>query len=139
MAVRVVCFVCVCSWSFGVRIVLRLSFWIPDFLKKVLKFFEIFSQLSELIGKPNYKVHWVRFSETAVWVLCFVYIGSWSFVVRIALRFFFWIPDSVLTKSQNFSQTFGHFEKRFNRLCKTAYGQPPILACFSPESIMACS
>ena len=77
-----------------------------------------------------------------VWVLFFVYIGSWSFVVRIALRFFCWIPDSVrncFTKSQNFSQSFGLVEKRFNRLCKTAHGQPPILACFSPESIVACS
>ena len=78
----------------------------------------------------------------AVWVLCFVYIGSWSFVVRIALHLFFWIPDSVrnfLTKFQNFSQSFGLVEIRFNRLCKTAHGQPPILGCFSPESIMACS
>ena len=66
MAVRVVCFVCVGSWSFEVGIVLRLSFWIPEFLRKVVKLFEIFSQLSGLIGKPNQPVHWVRFSGTTV-------------------------------------------------------------------------
>ena len=78
----------------------------------------------------------------AVWVLCIVYIGSWSFVVRKALRLFFSILDFVrnfLTKFQNFSQSFGLVENRFNRLYKTAHGQPPILACFSLESIMACS
>ena len=42
MAVWVVCFVCVGSWSFGVEIVICLSCWIPDFLRKVMKFFEIF-------------------------------------------------------------------------------------------------
>ena len=89
MAVRVVCFVCVGSWSFGVGIVLHLYFWIPDFLRKVLKFFEIFSQLYGLIGKPNQPVHWVRFSGTAVKVLCFVFIGSWSFGFGIALRLFY--------------------------------------------------
>ena len=57
--------------------------------------FEIFSQPARLVGKPNEPVHWVRFSKIPVWVLCFVYIGSWSFVVRIALRLFCWIPDSV--------------------------------------------
>ena len=66
MAVRVVCFVCVGSWSFGVGIVLRLSFWIPDFLRKVLNFFDIFSQSSGLIGKSNQPVHWVRFFGTAI-------------------------------------------------------------------------
>ena len=78
----------------------------------------------------------------AVWVLCIVYIGSWSFVVGIVLRLFCWIPDSVgnfLTKFRNFYQLFGIVENRFNRLCKIAHGQPPILACFSPEFIMACS
>ena len=45
-----------------------------------------------------------------------------------------------LTKFHNFSQSFGLFENRFNRLCKTVSArQPPILACFKPESIMACS
>ena len=85
MAVWVVCFVYVGSWSFGVGIAIRLSFWIPDFLRKVLKFFEIFSQPDGLVGKPNQSVHWARFSGTAVWVLFFVCIGYWSFEVRIAL------------------------------------------------------
>ena len=66
MAVWVVCFVCVGSWSFGVEIALCLSFWIPDFIRIVLNFFEIFSQSSGLIGKPNQPVHWVSFSGTAV-------------------------------------------------------------------------
>ena len=89
MAIWVVCFVCVGSWSFGVGIVLCLSSWIPDFLRKVLKFFEIFSQPSVLVGKPNQPVHWVRFSGTTVWVLVFLCIGSWSFEVGIALRLFY--------------------------------------------------
>ena len=89
MAVWVVCFVCVGSWSFGVGIVLCLFCWIPEFLRKVLKFFEIFSQPSVLVGKPNYPVHWVRFSGTVVWVLCFVCVGSRSFGVGIALILFY--------------------------------------------------
>ena len=44
-----------------------------------------------------------------------------------------------LTNFQNISQSFGLVENRFNRLCKTAHGQPPILACFKPESIMVYS
>ena len=44
-----------------------------------------------------------------------------------------------LTKFQKFSQSFGLIENQFNQLCKTAHGQPPILACFKPKSIMACS
>ena len=44
-----------------------------------------------------------------------------------------------LKNFQNFSQSFGLVENGFKRLCKTAHGQPPILACFSLESIMACS
>ena len=111
-------------------------------MRKFLIGFEIFSQPTGLVGKPNKPIHWVRVSEMVVWVLCFVYIGSWPFVVRIALRLFFWISDSesnFLKKFQNFYQSFGLFENRFNRLCKTAHGQPPILACFSLESIMACS
>ena len=76
------------------------------------------------------------------WVLCFVCIGSWSFGVRIAIHLFCWTLDYVrnfLKKFQNFSQSFGLVDNRFNRLCKTAHGQPPILECFSPKSIMACS
>ena len=42
MAVWVVFFVCVGSWSFGVGIVLCLSCWIPDFIRKVLKFLKSF-------------------------------------------------------------------------------------------------
>ena len=66
MAVWVVCVICVGSWSFGVGIALCLSFWIPDFIRMVMNFFEIFSQSSGLVGKPNQPVHWVRFSGTAV-------------------------------------------------------------------------
>ena len=45
-----------------------------------------------------------------------------------------------LTKFQNFSQSFGLVENRFNQLRKiVSAGQPPFLACFKPESIMACS
>ena len=44
-----------------------------------------------------------------------------------------------MTKFQKFSQSFGLVENGFNRLCKTAQGQPPILACFKTESIMVCS
>ena len=87
-------------------------------MRKVLTSFEIFSQPTGLVGKPNPPVHWVRFSEMALWVLCFVYIGSWSFAVIIALC------EEFLTKFQNFSQSFGLVENRFNRLCKTAHGQP---------------
>ena len=86
MAVLVVCFVCVGSWSFRVGIVLCLSCWIPYFLRKVLKFFKIFSQPARLVGKPNEPVHWVRLSGTAVWVVFFVCVGSWSFGIGIALR-----------------------------------------------------
>ena len=96
-------------------------------MRKVLTGFEIFSQSTGQVGKPNQPVHWVRFSEMAVWVLCFVYIGSWSFVVKIELCLSCLIPDSVskfLTKFQNYSQSFGVVENRFNRLCKTAHGQP---------------
>ena len=66
MAVWVVCFVCVGSWSFGVEIAFCLSFWIPDFIRMVLNFFEIFFQSSGLIGKLNQPVHWVSFSGTTV-------------------------------------------------------------------------
>ena len=64
-------------------------FWIYDFVSKVLKNFEIFSQPAGPVGKPNQPVHWVIFSGTAVWVLCFICVGSWSFGVRIALHLFF--------------------------------------------------
>ena len=127
MAVSVVCFVCVGSWSFGVGIVLCLSCWIPEFLRKVWKVFEIFSPPSGLVGKPNQPVHWVRFSGTVVWVLFFVYISSWSFVVRIALRLFCWIPDfvrNVLTNFQNFSQSFGLIETDSTGCARQLMGSP---------------
>ena len=95
MAVWVVCFVCFGSWSFGVGIALFLSFWISDFLIKVLKNFEIFSQPSEMVGKSNHPVHWVRFSRMILWVLFFVWVGSWSFEVGIAFLLSCWIPESV--------------------------------------------
>ena len=55
--VRVLFFVCVGSWSFGVRIVLLLSFWIPNSVRKVLESFEIFSQPDGSVGKPNHPVY----------------------------------------------------------------------------------
>ena len=64
-------------------------------MRKVPTSFEIVSQSAQLVGKPNQPVHWVRFAETAVWVLCFVCVGSWSFGVEIALRLSCWIPDFV--------------------------------------------
>ena len=102
--------VCVGSWSFGVEIALRLFFSIPDSLRKVMTSFEIFSQPSGLVGKPNQPVHWVLFSRIAVWVLCIVCVGSWLLVVGIALRLFFSTPDSmrkVFTSFEIFSQSDG--------------------------------
>ena len=95
MIVWVLCFVCIGSWSFGVRISLCLSCWIPDFVRKAVKIFEIFSQSDGLVGKPNHPVHWVQFARKAVWVLCFVCIGSWSFGVVITLSLSCWIPQFV--------------------------------------------
>ena len=66
MAVLVVCVICVGSWSFEVGIAVCLSFWIPNFIRMVLKFFEIFSQSYGLVEKQNQSVHWVRFSGMAV-------------------------------------------------------------------------
>ena len=57
------------SWLFGVGIELRLSFWIPEFVRKVLKIFEIFCQPSGPVGKPNHPVHLVQFAGTAIWVV----------------------------------------------------------------------
>ena len=77
-------------------------------MRKVLKSFEIFSQPYGPVGKPNQPVHVVMFAGTAVWVFFFVYVGSWSLKVGIALTFvFFWIYDyvrKVLEKFENFSQ-----------------------------------
>ena len=76
-AVWVVWFVCVGSWFFGVGIELRLSCWIPDFVRKVLKFFEIFFQPYGPVGKTKPPVHLVQFAGTAVWVVWFVCVGPW--------------------------------------------------------------
>ena len=55
-AVWVVWFVCVGSWLFGVGIELRLSCWILDFVRKVLKIFEIFCQPSGPVGELDRSV-----------------------------------------------------------------------------------
>ena len=110
----VLCFVCVGSWSIGVRIAPYLSFWIPDFVRKVLKSFKIFSQPDGPVGKPNHLVYYVMFVRKVVWVLYFVCVGSWSFEVGIALRLSCWIPDSVrkVFKSfEIFSQPYGSVGK----------------------------
>ena len=57
MAVWGVWFVLVGSHSSELRINHRLFFKIPDFIIMVLKFFEIFSQPSGPVGKPNQPVH----------------------------------------------------------------------------------
>ena len=68
-AVWVVWFVCVGSWLFGVGIELRLSCWIPDFVRKVLKILKYFFNHLDQLGKPNQPVHLVQFAGTAVWVV----------------------------------------------------------------------
>ena len=73
-------------------------------MRKVLKSFEIFSQPDGPVGKPNQPVHWVMFAITAVWVLFFVCVGSWSFGVRIALCLFCWIFYYVRKVSENFQK-----------------------------------
>ena len=47
------------------------------------------------MGKPNQPVHLVQFAGTAVWVVCFVCVGSWLFGVGIELRLSCWILDFV--------------------------------------------
>ena len=49
-------FVCVGFWLFGVGIELRLSCWILDFVRKVLKIFEIFFQPSGPVGELDRSV-----------------------------------------------------------------------------------
>ena len=60
-----------------------------------MKIFEIFYQPAGPVGEPNQPVHWVRFVGKAVWVLCFVCVGSWPFGVGIALHLSSWIPEFV--------------------------------------------
>ena len=55
-AVWVVWFVCVGFWLFGVGIELRLSCWILDFVRKVLKIFEIFFQPFGPVGELDRSV-----------------------------------------------------------------------------------
>ena len=110
MVVWALFFVCIGSWSFRVIIALHLSCWIPDFIRKVLKIFEIFYQSVGSVGKPNQPIHWVQFTGKAVWVLCLVCGGSWPFRVGIALRLSCWILDSVskvLTSFEIFSPPSG--------------------------------
>ena len=57
IAVWVLCFVCINSHSFEVRIVLRLFLWIPNSARKVIKNFENCSQSGEPVGKLNQLVH----------------------------------------------------------------------------------
>ena len=79
-----------------------------------MKNFENFSQPDGQVGKPNQPVHYVKFSEIAVLVLCFVCVDSHSFRVELALCLFFWILDSVrkvLKNFENFSQPVGPIGK----------------------------
>ena len=62
------------------------------------------------LGKPNQPVHLVQFAGTVVWVVWFVYVGSWLFGVGIELRLSCWIPDfvrKVLKIFEIFSQPSG--------------------------------
>ena len=69
IAVWVLCFVCVDSHSFEIRIPLCLFFWILDSLRKVLTNFGNFSQPDGPVGKSDPQVHLVQFSETTAWVV----------------------------------------------------------------------
>ena len=60
-----------------------------------MKIFEIFYQPNGPVGELNQPVHWVRFAGNVVWVLCFVYVGSWPFGVGIALHLSCRIPEFV--------------------------------------------
>ena len=53
MTVWVLCFVCVGSWSFGVRITIRLSCWIPDSVRKFLKFLRSFLNQLDRLGNQT--------------------------------------------------------------------------------------
>ena len=81
------------SHSSELRINHRLFFWIPDFVRKVLKIFQIFFKPSGPFGKPNQPVHLVQFAGTVVWVVLFVCVGSWLFDVGIEIRLSCWISE----------------------------------------------
>ena len=89
MAVWVVCFICVGSWSFGVEIALCLSFWIPDFLRKVLKFLKSFRNLLDWFGNRTSLFIGLGFLEWQFGYFASFVFGSWSFGVGIALRLFY--------------------------------------------------
>ena len=54
-----------------------------------MKNFESLSQWDGLVGKQNQSVHYFRFAGTAVWVVCFVLVGSHSSELRINHCLFF--------------------------------------------------
>ena len=54
---RALSIVCTGSQPFGVGIVLCFFFSILDSLRKIFKNFENYSQLSELVGKPDLPFH----------------------------------------------------------------------------------
>ena len=101
-----------------VHFVCLFFFWIPDSVRKVLKFFEIFSQPARPVGKPNQPVHWVMFAGTAVWVLFFVCVGSWSFRVGIALHLFCWISNYVRKALEILRTSLNWLYRLENRICR---------------------
>ena len=92
-AVWVVWFVCVGSWLFGVGIELRLSCWIPDFVRKVLEFFEIFFQPSGPVGKtkPAGSIWFSLLERQFGWFGLFVLVLGYSESELNSV----WIPDFV--------------------------------------------
>ena len=58
-------------------------------MRRILNFFENYSQPDEPVGKSDKKVHSVLFFGTIVRVLGIVWIGSQSFKVGIVLHLFF--------------------------------------------------
>ena len=109
MTVWVVGFFCVGSWLFGVRIELRLSCWIPDFARKVLKIFEIFFHSSGKLGKPNQPVYLVQFAGTAFgWFDLFVLVFGYS---KSELNSFFLV---------GFMNLLGRFLQNFGALSQPA-------------------
>ena len=95
-SVRALGIVWISSHSFGVGIVHRLFFWIPYFVRNVLKNFDNFSQPAKPVGEPDWLVHKVIFSGTVVRALVVVWVSSHSSEFRIERLFVFcfWIPYS---------------------------------------------